>query len=84
MTRKMQFTKLELASMSDSVLSRFCIGLYKDNSLTYKLRFEEKDNFRYLLQRGISVLDIDKYGNNVVHYACKLEKIEFLTFLLEG
>ncbi len=49
----MQFNKNELASMSDEMLSRFCIGIYKDNALTFKLRFEDKDNFKYLLYRGI-------------------------------
>lgn len=84
MTRKMMLNKSELASMSDSLLSKFCIGLYKDNSLTYKLRFEEKENFKYLLYRGISVILSDKKGNNVLHFAIMLEKIEFITFLVEG
>eukprot|EP00347_Sterkiella_histriomuscorum_P008302 403345605 len=84
MSRRMQFNKKELASMSDKQLSKFCIGIYKDNALTYKIRFEDKENFQYLLQRQISVLNIDQNGNNVIHYAIQLEKLEFLSYLIEG
>jgi hypothetical protein len=42
--------------MSDVILTRFCLGFYKDNALTYKMRFEDKENFEYLLKRGISPL----------------------------
>jgi len=49
MTKRMQFNKSELASLSDQVLAKFCIGIYKDNALTYKMRFEEKESFLYLL-----------------------------------
>lgn len=80
----MQFNKTELASMSDAMLTNYCIGIYKDNSLTYKIRFEDRENFKYLLLRGISVLSADSDGNNVIHYAIKLEKLEFISFLMEG
>ena len=84
MSKRLQFSKSDLASISDDILSRFCIGFYKDNSLTFKLRFSEKENFEYLLLRGISVLQADKYGNNTVHHAILMEKTQFLSFLLEG
>lgn len=38
----------------------------------------------YLLNRGISVLAGDKNGNNTVHYAIQIERVEFLSLLLEG
>ncbi|CDW77519.1 ankyrin repeat [Stylonychia lemnae] len=84
MTKKMQMNKAELASWSDKLLLLYHIGIYKDNALTYKMRFEDKENFQYLLKRGISVLCTDKNGNNILHYAIQLEKIEFLSYLLEG
>ena len=80
----MQFNKTELASMSDKILSSFCIGIYKDNALTYKMRFDDQENFKYLLMRKISVNNYDQNGNNSIHYAILLEKIEFLSFLMEG
>jgi hypothetical protein len=45
-----------------------------DNSLTYKIRFEEIDSFNYLLNRGISVLGADLNGNNVIHHTIMMEK----------
>lgn len=49
------------------LLSKFCLGIYKDNALTHKMRFDDRENFAYLLKRGISVLVADKNGNNTVH-----------------
>lgn len=59
MSRRLQFTKSELTSLSDELLTKYCIGIYKDNSLTLKIRFEDKENFTYLLSRGIPVLQTD-------------------------
>lgn len=42
---KLSLGKTELSSLSDDFLSKFCIGLYKDNSLTHKMRFDDKENF---------------------------------------
>ncbi|CDW77129.1 ankyrin repeat [Stylonychia lemnae] len=84
MGRRLQFTKTELASMSDQILSSFCIGIYKDNALTFKMRFDDKENFKYLLLRKILVTNHDLNGNNCIHYAIQLEKTEFLSFLMEG
>lgn len=70
--------------MSDDLLGKFCIGLYKDNALTHKMRFDDKENFKYLIKRGISMLETDKNGHNCVHHAVIMEKIDFLSYLLEG
>ena len=66
------------------MLSKFCIGIYKDNTLTYSIRFDDFDIFDYLLKRGISVLNADRNGYNAIHYAIQLEKFDFLSFLLQG
>lgn len=60
------------------------LGIYKDNSLTYKIRFQEEDSFNYLLGRGISVLGADQNGNNVIHHTVLMEKPSFLVYLFEG
>jgi ankyrin repeat protein len=33
------------------------------------MRFDDRDNFVYLLKRGIKVTNQDKNGNNAIHYA---------------
>jgi hypothetical protein len=48
------------------------------------MRFEDRENFVYLLKRGIKVESQDKNGNNAVHFAIQLEKLHYLTFLFEG
>ena len=71
--------------MSDDFLKAFNIGIYKDNTLTHKMRFEDKKNFVYLIrQRNLSLLIKDQNGNNMIHFAISLEKIEFLSLMLEG
>ena len=84
MGKKVGLSKNELASISDHILAKFWIGFYKDNSLTYKLRLEERESFQYLLTRGIPLLHSDPHGNNTLHHAIQQEKLPFLTFLLEG
>jgi ankyrin repeat protein len=76
--------KHELSSLSDALLQKFCIGLYKDNALTHKMRFDDKDNFKYLIRRGISIMECDKNGHNTLHHAVLMEKVDFLSYLLEG
>ena len=48
------------------------------------MRIEERDNFVYLLNRGIRVLKTNNEGLNTVHYAINLEKTDFLSQLIEG
>lgn len=43
--KKLTLGKHELSSLSNILLSKFCIGFYKDNALTHKMRFDDKDNF---------------------------------------
>jgi hypothetical protein len=40
--RALNLNKKELSGYSNRVLSKYCIGLYKDNSLTHKIRFNQK------------------------------------------
>lgn len=48
------------------------------------IRIEDKPKFEYLLNRSIlaSIPDLD--GNNALHYAIRMERIEFISYLLEG
>ena len=48
------------------------------------MRFDDRDNFVYLLKRGIHVFHEDKNGNNAVHFAVLLEKVNYLSFMIEG
>ena len=52
--------------------------------LTYSIRFGDKENFEYLIKRGISVLKFDKNGNNCLHFAIMLEKFDIISYLTEG
>lgn len=74
----------ELCSMSDKALSHFNLGLYKDNALSFKMRFGDQEAFMYLIRRGLSLQQTDKEGLSVVHLAVKMEKIEFLAYMMEG
>jgi len=73
-----------LASYSNAQLEKFCIGIYKDNALCSKMRFDEKDTFRYLVKRGLSIQRGNHEGYNALHYAIKMEQSDFLCFMLEG
>jgi len=39
--KKIFISKNELSSISDEILSRFCLGIYKDNFLTHKMRLDD-------------------------------------------
>eukprot|EP00347_Sterkiella_histriomuscorum_P004875 403358755 len=84
LTKKSELSKIELSSWSDNLLNKFQLGIYKDNVMTYKMRFNDKQVFEYILKRGLSTLSANQQGNNIVHYSIQLEKYEFLSFLVEG
>lgn len=48
------------------------------------MRVEDKPKFEYLLNRGILPSTPDNEGCNALHFAIRMEKIEFLSYLLEG
>ena len=48
------------------------------------IRIEDKSNFEYLLRRGIKISVSDSRNNNSLHHSIKLEKPQFLSFMLEG
>lgn len=51
--------------------------------LTYSIRCGDKENFEYLLNRGISILKFDKKGNNCLHFAINIEKLDIIAYLTE-
>jgi len=79
-----RMNQIELSSLSDALLVKFHIGIYKDNALTYKIRFDDKSSVEYLLKRGVSLLTRDVAGHNLLHLAVKIERLEYLAFLCEG
>ena len=83
MKRKINLSKQAMSSYSNARLSQYVYGLYNDNALTYLMRIDDRPNFQYVLQRGIKPSCTDASGMTVVHYAIMLEKIHFLSFLLE-
>lgn len=48
------------------------------------MRFSDRESFAYLLKRGLSLMTNNSEGFNIVHLAVKIEKIEFLSYLMEG
>ena len=48
------------------------------------MRINDIQNFEYILRRGVSPLKSNENDLNVLHMAIKLEKLEFLSYLLEG
>ena len=70
--------------MNDQELSQFKYGLYQDNVLSYLIRINDHEMFQYILKRGVSPLASNENDMNALHFAVKLEKIEFLSYLLEG
>lgn len=48
------------------------------------MRVEDKGKFEYLLNRGILPSAPDHEGCNAIHFAVRMEKIEYLSYLLEG
>ncbi len=48
------------------------------------MRVDDKQKFEYLLNRGILPSALDNEGCNAIHFAIRMEKIEFLSYLLEG
>ena len=70
--------------MSNQLLLKYHIGLYKDNTFTNKMRFEDKECFSYLLTRNLSLLVADDRGLNIIHHSIAMEKLDYLAFMLEG
>lgn len=48
------------------------------------IRLDDKAKFEYLLGRGISPAASDSEGCNALHYAIRMERMEFLSYMLEG
>jgi ankyrin repeat protein len=48
------------------------------------MRVDDKSKFEYLLNRGILPSATDNEGYNAIHFAIRMEKIDFLSYLLEG
>jgi hypothetical protein len=48
------------------------------------MRIDDKTKFEYLLGRGILPSASDSDGFNALHYTVRLNKLEYLAFMLEG
>jgi ankyrin repeat protein len=48
------------------------------------IRVEDKSKFEYLLNRGLVPSTMDAEGCNGIHYAVRMGKLDFLSYLLEG
>jgi len=48
------------------------------------MRLDDKKKFEYLLNRGLLPSSQDSDGSTVIHYAIRMEKLDFLSFLFEG
>ena len=48
------------------------------------IRIGDKDKFEYLLARGILPSITDLEGCNALHYAARIDRLEFLSYMLEG
>jgi ankyrin repeat protein len=40
--------------------------------------------FKFLLNKGVGVLNMNNNGMTAVHYAIKFERLEYLFYLFEG
>ncbi|CDW77266.1 ankyrin repeat [Stylonychia lemnae] len=82
--RRLVIDQKNLASKNNNSLEQFIYGLYKDNVLTYLMRINDYQTFDYILKRGVSPLASNENDMNAIHLAIKLEKMNFLSYLLEG
>jgi hypothetical protein len=73
-----------LASKNKEQLSAFMYGLYQDNVLSYLMRVGDQQTFEYVLRREVSPLSANSNDLNALHFAVQLERVSFLSYLLEG
>lgn len=48
------------------------------------MRIDDKQKFEYLLNRGILPSSTNSEGFNSLHFAVKLNKLNYLSYMLEG
>jgi len=48
------------------------------------MRIDDRQRFEYLLGRGIMSSIADNEGYNALHYAVRMEKLHYISFLLDG
>lgn len=76
--------KKNLALISNEHLSKFIINNGQDNSLTFAMRVNNFNVFKFLLHKGISVLHSNNDGKTAVHVAIEFERFDCLIYLFEG
>eukprot|EP00347_Sterkiella_histriomuscorum_P021314 403334434 len=76
--------KKNLALISNDHLSKFIINNGQDNALTFAMRVGNYGVFRFLLNKGVSVLAVNQDGKTAVHAAIEIERIECLAYLFEA
>jgi len=82
--QKLPVDLTQLVSYSNQKLASYCYGLYSDNALTYFMRINRKKEFQYVLKRKIPITAADKNNYNVIHYCVSFEKMDYLSYLIEG
>jgi hypothetical protein len=48
------------------------------------MRVDDMKTFKYVLKRGVSPLAANENDMNTLHFAIILEKLNFISYLLEG
>ena len=74
-----------MQSLSAKKLLEYNYGVHKDNYLTYSLRYNKMDAFKYLLKRkGVTSLVSNDEGKNIIHFAVETNNLNALIYLCEG
>ena len=73
-----------MTTLSNELLSLFRYGLQKESALFQMLRNDQKNDFEYLVKRKVPLnTQSPTTGQNIVHLAIELNKVDYLTFLLQ-
>jgi ankyrin repeat protein len=64
----MKLNGKELASYSNNILEQYTFGIYRDNALSYCIRINNIDIFKYLIKRDVRPSVADHNNQNAVHF----------------
>lgn len=66
--KKLEINEKALASYSNISLEEFSFGVYNDNSLSYSIRINSINLFKYLIKRGVRCSESDFNNRNALHF----------------